>query len=126
VTFCGRVDSTDHCYWCREKERARRCDDEDRENASRVTRDQVGGETNDEREWCEPDSVAIGEALQRRLACLCRANELDDSRVLALARGCKCLDLEWAFLVEAPTHHTRSAFRGYRKRLAREFCNIDM
>ena len=103
----------------REDERTGGRDDEHREHARPVARRPEGRDADDEGERGEPHRVPVGDALQRRLARLRAAHELDDARVLALSREREGADREHPFPVRAAAHEAGARCRGERERLRR-------
>jgi hypothetical protein len=96
-----RVDAAYERNGGSKKKRTRRRDDENREHTNEIVRDSINNETHGKRQWRKPQTVAISESLQWRLACLRRANEFDDLCVLALTRRSERLHLERAFEIDA-------------------------
>ena len=70
----GAIHSADERDRRRENERAGRGDDENREHSEPIARHPEGEGAQEDRDGGEPDGVAIGQALHRCLALLCRAD----------------------------------------------------
>ena len=126
LTARRAIDAADDRDGRRENERARRGDHEDREHTQRIVRREPGGAAGHGGRGCEPYGVPIGEALQRRLAGLSRAHELDDSRVLALGRECGRPEPEHTGAVERAAHDMRAPRRIHGRRFTGERGDIEV
>jgi hypothetical protein len=96
------------------------------QHATRVAGCQPGGATHRQRERGEPDGVANGEALHRRLALLRVPDELNDPGVLALRRRGSDADDEGSLQVRHAAHHRGAALGEPRHRFAGESGRVDM
>ena len=91
---------------------------------SRVDRE--GEDADDDGDGREPDRVAIGEALHRRLARLRRADQLDDACILALGRQRRDADAQHARAVDGAAHDLRSRLGAHGRRFAGERRRIEL
>ena len=120
------INAADDRHGRRENERARGRDNEHREHAQHVTRHPPRERADQQRQRREPDGKFVSGTLQRALARLRIAHEIDNARVLTVFRRANGTNGQRPFLIHTAGQQCRACHRRHGDRLAGEARRVDM